>query len=128
MKTTLLLLVGFALLATTAHAQDDAKLRNDPTYSTQNYKHANKAAKARQWEEGRGVTVQAPATTGNQVGCNYKQQRLNQPATGGVSVEHTPNERLANRNYKQQQPLQTSSDADVARKNRKAKEGSVTGE
>jgi hypothetical protein len=127
MKSSLLLLAGFALLAAAASAQDDSKLRNDPTYSTQNYKHANKAAKARQWETGSGVTVQAPATTGNQV-ANYKQQRPNQPSVGGVSVEYTSNERLANRNYKQQQPLSANTNADVARKNRKVKEGSTTGE
>lgn len=35
---------------TVTFAQQDEKLKSDPTYSTRNYKHPNKAAAAKAWE------------------------------------------------------------------------------
>ena len=39
-----------AVFLSTAFAQQETKLQNDPTYSTRNYKHPNKAAAAKAWE------------------------------------------------------------------------------
>jgi hypothetical protein len=124
MKSTLLLLAAFGLMVSTAQAQDDTKLKNDPTYSTHNYKHPNKAAKARQWEANSGTEVRPPYQAANRQ-ANYKNQSPNPLPAGGVTVPHTPNEQLANRNYKAQQP-QGTPNTDVARKPEKAKTGLTT--
>lgn len=79
------------------------KLRNDPTYSTHNYKHANKAATAQQWELNRGVVVKAPVTGGAGV-ANYKHQAPNQAPAGGITIYHIPSTDIADRNYKIQRP------------------------
>ncbi|HEX9957047.1 MAG TPA: hypothetical protein VGA96_07320, partial [Fibrella sp.] len=62
MKSITTLLIGICLLAYSvrAKAQDEDKLRKDPTYSTHNYKHPNKAAVARRWEAKEGVPVYKP--------------------------------------------------------------------
>ena len=44
----------------TAQAQTASKLKNDPGYSPNNYKHANKAAEARNWGENQNLTVTVP--------------------------------------------------------------------
>jgi hypothetical protein len=123
MKTGIILLAvsGWLGLASCSMAQtnDKNKLRNDPTYSTQNYKHANKAATARRWESGAGVSVTPPAVTGNQV-ANYKSQRPNQAPVGGVTVGHTPDNNVANRNYKQQRPNQPAAQSAEEMAKRKA--------
>jgi hypothetical protein len=115
MKITVVLLAAFGLVALTgqAYSQDDqgadeAKLRNDPTYSTHNYKHPNKAATARRWEGKRGVPVGRSAPTTEPL-ANYKRQVPGQAATGGISVYHTPSTDVVNRNYKIQGPLQPAS-------------------
>lgn len=135
MKTVFSLLVGFGLLACGADssAQDDAKLRQDPTYSTQNYKHPNKAAAARRWEGNTGVEVRPPYQPANRQ-ASYKNQSPNPIPTGGVTVDHQPNEQVANRNYKAQQPRATRpAETGVARKAGPAREsttktGAATGE
>ena len=115
MKTISLYLVLLSLLALTEQAcgQDDQrKLRNDPTYSTHNYKHANKAATARKWEGNSGVVVKQPADQlGQSSVANYKRQVPNQTPVGGVTVGHTPSTDVADRNYKIQRPSQSSGSA-----------------
>lgn len=101
MKTKLFLLAGLCLMALIepASAQDERRLRNDPTYSTHNYKHANKAAAARRWSGTKGLAVQqpVPAETGL---ADYKKQIPGQRPAGGVTVDHTPSTDIAERNYK----------------------------
>ena len=129
-------LFGLLLTATTlglvslqACGQDDSKLRNDPTYSTRNYKQPNKAATARNWEESTGVQVRPPYAPANQV-SSYKNQAPNQLPAGGVLVDHQPNEALANRNYKAQlSPTTPESTTNTARKQPKSpNRPTVTGE
>ena len=122
MKTATLILTALSLLALTEQAcsQDkpdasQTKLRKDPTYSTHNYKHANKAAAARRWEAGSGVAVQPPAP-GNAGLANYKRQAPGQPPVGGITVGHTPSTDVADRNYKMQRPNLSPAPEGVARK------------
>ncbi|MEZ0484467.1 hypothetical protein [Fibrella aquatica] len=126
MKTLTTLLMGFGLLAYSlpADAQVNEKTRKDHTYSTHNYKHPNKAAAARTWEEKEGVSVQAPLPQDTRL-SNYKNQRPGQPPVGGVTVPHTPDENLANRNYKMQKPsISADENGSVARK--RARKGADT--
>ncbi|WP_375448023.1 hypothetical protein [uncultured Fibrella sp.] len=121
MKSLTTLLIGLGLFACNAptKAQDDQKLRKDQTYSTHNYKHPNKAATARRWEEKEGITVQTPSPQDVQL-ANYKRQVPGQQPVGGVTVAHTMNDELANRNYKMQKPsVSTSQDSTLARKRAK---------
>lgn len=102
MKTiqTYLIALVFLAVASQVSGQDNrSKLRKDPTYSTHNYKHPNKAAAARQWEAPAGVAVQQPQS-GNTNLANYKRQVPNQAPVGGVTVDHTPSTEVADRNYK----------------------------
>lgn len=133
MKTLTTLLIGLGLLACNAptKAQDEQKLRKDHTYSTHNYKHPNKAAAARRWENREGVLVQTPSPQDAQL-ANYKNQRPGQQPVGGVTVPHTPDENLANRNYKMQKPsVGAGQDGTLTRKrskNRPDTTGSATGD
>ena len=103
----------------TATAQDDAKLRRDVTYSTNNYKHPNKAAVARKWESAKGVDVNAPSLTKGAV-ASYKHQSPTAKPVGGVVTAHTPETDVAVRNYKIQRVNEPRSnnqpDAEVAAK------------
>lgn len=126
-----LIALGFLALASQVSGQDNqSKLRKDPTYSTHNYKHPNKAATARQWESKSGVVVEQPQS-GNVNLANYKRQVPNQAPVGGVTVGHTPSTDVADRNYKIQRPIQ-STDAvrsDVANKKKKrADDSSAVGD
>ncbi|MBO0951734.1 hypothetical protein [Fibrella forsythiae] len=128
MKSISTLLIGLGLLACSAptRAQDDSKLRKDPTYSTHNYKHPNKAVTARNWESKEGVTVQTPSMQDSRL-ANYKTQVPGQPPVGGVTVPHTLNEELANRNYKMQKPsINASQDSTIARKRAKKRADDAT--
>lgn len=49
----MLSMAGFAEV----NAQTDSKLRNDPTYSLNNYKHPNKAVAAQAWNPAASLTV-----------------------------------------------------------------------
>ncbi|MBO0931283.1 hypothetical protein [Fibrella aquatilis] len=122
MKRTLNVLAGFGLLIVSLSAvaqgnthEEASKLRNDPTYSTRNYKHPNKATTAQRWEGATGVEVRPPYAPANRV-SSYKNQAPNQIPSGGVTVDHAPNERVANRNYKAQQQKPSESAAEIARK------------
>lgn len=135
MKAVVFLLAGLGLLACSADssAQDDAKLRNDPTYSTQNYKHPNKAATAQRWQGTTGVEVRPPYQPANRQ-ASYKNQSPNQVPSGGVTVDYRSSEQYANRNYKAQQPRAARpANTEVARKDGSTrgvavKAGNATGE
>lgn len=99
MKTYLFIAALSSLSFLTASAQDDRKLRNDHTYSTHNYKHPNKAAAARKWENQSGIVVQAPGFS-NEPLANYKRPVPGARPAGGVVVPHTPEMDVAVRNYK----------------------------
>ncbi|GEM_PF-1964466 len=99
-----LLGVGLVALSNWSCAQDKPSWANDPTYSTNNYKHPNKAQAARRVSNKQAVSVTAP-TVGDAQLANYKQQRPNQSPAGGVVVDHTPSTSLAGRNYKIQIPV-----------------------
>lgn len=121
MKRTIISFVCLCLLALTinSYGQDDRKLRTDQTYSTHNYKHANKAAQARRWEENRGVTVQEPTSEDIRV-ADYKKSVPNAQPAGGVTVDHTPAASLADRNYKmRREGNQSTVEADRLAKQRK---------
>lgn len=130
MKSLTTLLIGLSLLACNAptKAQDDQKLRKDPTYSTHNYKHPNKAATARRWDSNEGVTVQTPSPQDAQL-ANYKRQVTGQQPVGGVTTPHVMNDELANRNYKMQKPsVGASQDSTLARKRAKKRADSAIGD
>ncbi|MFD1145094.1 hypothetical protein ACFQ4C_28450 [Larkinella insperata] len=101
MKTYFFALVLIGLFSVTASAQDDAKRRNDVTYSTHNYKHPNKAAAARKWANEKGGTISATGFDQKLV-TNYKQPVPRTEAADGLIVPHTAQENLADRNYKVQ--------------------------
>ncbi len=92
--------IAFSLLtALTVSGQDQAALRNDPTYSTHNYKHPNKAAAAATWANKEGIRVAAPGYNPQRV-ANYKQPKSGASPAVGIAVPHTPSASLAERNYK----------------------------
>ncbi|QIP14094.1 hypothetical protein G8759_16450 [Spirosoma aureum] len=129
MKIEFILLTGLGLLALAGqtHAQNDRKLRNDPTYSTHNYKHPNKAATARRWEEKTGVAVQQPAP-GDVRLADYKKGLPNAEPVGGITVDHTPSVTLAERNYKIQRVGEpANSEGLVRQRKRKTDSTSVIG-
>lgn len=119
MKTYLFVLALSGLSILTASAQDDSKLRNDVTYSANNYKHPNKAAAARKWETKKGIEVNAPGLTPGPM-TSYKQPVPNAVPVGGVVVAHTPDRDLAKHNYKNQRvsssPTPSPSASEVANK------------
>lgn len=130
MKSITIMLLGLGLLACNAptKAQDEQKLRKDPTYSTHNYKHPNKAAAAQRWENRARVSVQPPLPQDARL-ANYKNQLPGQPPVGGITVSHTPNENLANRNYKMQRPAGSiDQDSTLARKRSKKRDDSAIGD
>lgn len=107
MKTPLLTIAGLLIATTFAVAQDNA--RYDATYSTRNYKHANKAAEARRWEQKAGTPVNAPTLQDNAV-ANYKQPKPGVAPVGGVSVPTNGPASVASRNYKAQHNYTTTTD------------------
>ena len=125
MKATYNWLLGLALVAISnwSCAQDRPSWANDPTYSTGNYKHPNKARAARQASTKQTVSVTAP-TIGDAQLANYKQQRPNQTPAGGITVDHTPSASLADRNYKIQVPVRDngSSDSVISRRSKQKKD------
>jgi len=131
MKIAIALVTGLSLLALSgsSQAQEDRKLRKDPTYSTHNYKHPNKAAVARRWEDKEGVSVQQPSP-GDARLADYKKAVPNAEPAGGVTVDHTPSTNLADRNYKIQRlgaPVNTSNEGIVRQRKRTGDSTSVNG-
>ncbi|MDQ1086202.1 MULTISPECIES: hypothetical protein [unclassified Siphonobacter] len=112
-----------AALVGVAGAQDKPKL--DHGYSTGNYKHANKAAVARQQEQ-TSATLQRDGsvreTLGLQSTGNYKAQRpystlgkLNTPAPP-VTGYATTDRSQSPRNYKTGVPMTSSAEAQQAKR------------
>ena len=99
MKTHLIGIAFGLLTALTVSGQDQSALRNDPTYSTHNYKHPNKAAAAAKWANKPGIEVTAPGYDPQRV-ANYKQPKSGTSPAVGIAVPHTPSTSLADRNYK----------------------------
>ncbi|GAB3738921.1 hypothetical protein [Spirosoma lituiforme] len=99
-------LISFSFI--TASAQDNQNVRNDHTYSTHNYKHGNKAAAARQWENKSGASVRAPGLSTGPL-ANYKQPVPGATPIGGVVVPHTPETDVTLRNYKIQRVSEPNS-------------------
>lgn len=106
MKTliTLLIATTAATLSSCVYAQNEPIWRNDPTYSTHNYKHANKVAAVKRRALEPGVVVSFPQPGANRV-ANYKMPQPGQMPAGGVVLPHTPSSDLANRNYKMPRPF-----------------------
>lgn len=128
MKHTLGLLAGLALLAAAGQtqAQNKQRLRNDPTYSTHNYKHPNKAAAAQKWESKTSVAVEEPAP-GDVRLADYKKAVPNAGPVGGITVDHTTSVTLEERNYKIQRVGQSNSSTDErSAKQRKRNSDSTT--
>ena len=130
MKLLIASLIGFGLLATTlpATAQNDDRLRKDHTYSTHNYKHPNKAAVAQRLDAKEGVLVETPSRLARQDNrpVSYKNQLPGRPAVGGVSVLHTTNEALTNRNYKMPKPLVRPERTNTTARKRNQKQADTT--
>lgn len=92
-----MILTGFWLTMGAAMAQT-SNARYDHTYSTHNYKHANKATEARKREQKASMPVTAPV--GPATAANYKQPQPGAVPTGGLSVVTTGPASLASYNYK----------------------------
>ncbi|WP_128544962.1 hypothetical protein [Larkinella soli] len=89
-------------LTTPVNAQD--KLKNDPTYSTSNYKHPNKAAEAARWEPEASIEFRPRKRRPAMNIASYReQQRLGGMRESAIAVPAGPS--VANRNYKQQNRL-----------------------
>ena len=101
MKTILTTCIGLLAVALAIPATAQNKLKNDPTYSTANYKHPNKATAARQWESESGIEFRIRNNRKPQNIASYREQQrrggLGDPA---IAIPSKPS--LANRNYKQQ--------------------------
>ena len=81
-----------------------APIQRDGTYSTHNYKHANKAAQAHRLTGSDGIRVRYPPP-GLAHQANYKTPMPGLPPIGGVVVDHRLNTALAERNYKMPRPV-----------------------
>lgn len=130
MKAVCVLLTGLSVLtlARSGYSQTGTnEFRNDPTYSTHNYKHANKAALARRWEGESGLTIAAPTDARL---ADYKKSLPSLPASGGIVVGHRPSVNLADRNYKIQrisEPAGPTGDRVVKQRKRRSDSTSVIG-
>lgn len=136
MKCIGIALTGLSLLAYSeqSYAQqnqdkDQQLFRADPTWSTHNYKHANKAAAARRWEAKSGIAVEQTVSDRSSL-ANYKRQIPNQQPAGGITIDHTPSASLADRNYKIQrvaEPDGTLNEGIVKRRKRQPDSTSILG-
>ncbi|MFD1140317.1 hypothetical protein ACFQ4C_04325 [Larkinella insperata] len=100
MKTILGTCLGLLAIALAIPALAQDKLKNDPTYSTSNYKHPNKAAAARQWEPEKGIEFKRRKARPQNIASYREQQRRGGIGDPAIAVPATPS--VANRNYKQQ--------------------------
>lgn len=107
MKSSLLILA--LALGIAAQAQTPSKLKNDPGYSPDNYKHANKAAEARTWDENQNLTVTVPTLETARISRdagNYKRPGTRRNQETGIvrmrarEVDREANPSLSERNYK----------------------------
>ncbi|GAB3899306.1 hypothetical protein GCM10028803_20230 [Larkinella knui] len=101
MKTCL----GLLAVALTMPGIAQDKVKNDPTYSTANYKHPNKATSARQWEPESGIEFRIRRRQPQTIAAYREQQRRGGFGDAAISIPAKPT--LANRNYKQQNRMVT---------------------
>src|ERR1700712_2401666 len=103
MKNALLTLIGVGMLVSVkpAFSQDATTLRNDPTYSTHNYKHANKAQIAQRWETRSGLNVPVSSKK-DVILADYKPQHRPQLSPGSVAVSYKSSNAVSGWNYKTQ--------------------------
>jgi hypothetical protein len=100
MKMIMTTCIGLLAVALAISATAQNKLKNDPTYSTANYKHPNKAAAARQWEPEAGIEFRRRKRKPQNIATYREQQRLGGFGDAAITIPATPS--FANRNYKQQ--------------------------
>jgi hypothetical protein len=115
MKTTILTAAALLFASGIALAQT-SNVQNDHTYSTHNYKHPNKAAEARRWEQKGATTVTPPAAL--PALANYKQPVPGRQSAGGVTIPTNGPASVASRNYKAGNSLMQSG-GDTRSANRK---------
>ena len=116
MKMSSLIIAMFLLTGSVAVAQTN-NVRNDHTYSTHNYKHPNKAAEARRWEQKGAITVTPPTELPTL--ANYKQSLPGRNPAGGVTISTNGPASVASRNYKAaNSQMQSISDARSANRKR----------
>lgn len=116
MKTITLTCLGLLAIAFAIPAMAQNKVKNDPTYSTANYKHPNKAAVARQMEPEEGIEFRRRKRKPQNLATYREEQRRGGIADPAIAIPVTPS--LANRNYKQQnsmvKPQQPANKTEVA--------------
>ncbi|MRS62077.1 hypothetical protein [Larkinella terrae] len=100
MKTIMKTCLGLLAIALAIPASAQNKLKNDPTYSTANYKHPNKATAARQWEPEAGIEFRKRKRQPMNIATYREQQRRGGLGDPAITIPATPS--MANRNYKQQ--------------------------
>ncbi|GAB3336417.1 hypothetical protein GCM10027299_46440 [Larkinella ripae] len=100
MKTITITCLGLLAIALAIPATAQNKLKSDPTYSTANYKHPNKAAAAREWEPENGIEFRRRKSKPQNIATYREQQRRGGIGDPAIAVPATPS--MANRNYKQQ--------------------------
>jgi hypothetical protein len=100
-----LLAVALAIPATAQDTRSRSVEQSDPTYSTRNYKHPNKAAAAQQWEPEASIEFRQRKRRFPQSIASYREeQRRGGMPNSAIAVPASPT--LVNRNYKQQnQPV-----------------------
>ncbi|QHV94653.1 hypothetical protein [Spirosoma endbachense] len=106
MKTVGITLWGVfgLLLVAPAFSQNRAEVYNDPTYSTHNYKHPNKAIEAQRVEASIGTNVPA-ATSTDRILADYKPQIHSNYASGSITVDYKSPRNTGDWNYKTQQSV-----------------------
>ncbi|GAB3270558.1 hypothetical protein GCM10027347_41320 [Larkinella harenae] len=100
MKKIMLTFVGLLAIAIAIPVLAQNKLKSDPTYSTANYKHPNKAAAARQWEPESKIEFRRRKRQPENIATYREQQRRGGIGDPAIAVPANPS--VANRNYKQQ--------------------------
>jgi hypothetical protein len=106
MKTVVTTLWGVfgLLLVAPAFSQNRAGLYNDLTYSTHNYKQANKAIEAQRVEATISTNVPA-ASSADRILADYKPQIHSNYASGSITVDYKSPGNTGDWNYKTQQSV-----------------------
>ncbi|QIP14093.1 hypothetical protein G8759_16445 [Spirosoma aureum] len=112
MKTVGITLWGvFGLLwVSPAFSQNRAELYNDLTYSTRNYKQANKAIEAQRVEATIGANVPAASST-DRILADYKPQIHANYASGSITVDYKSEGNTGDWNYKTQHSVHSQATA-----------------
>ncbi|KAA9347869.1 hypothetical protein [Larkinella humicola] len=100
MKTIWKTCLGLLAIALAMPATSQDKVKRDPTYSTANYKHPNKAKAAREWEPESGITFRIRKRQPQNIASYREQQRRGGLGDPAIAIPAKPS--MANRNYKQQ--------------------------